>query len=260
MPFASANGQSFYYEVTGDGPPVLFSHGFLMDHTMWDPQVAALSDEFTCITWDERGFGTTEFQPEPFTMWDAADDAVSILDFLGIEKATLVGMSQGGYLTMRAAIRHPDRVKAVVLVDTKGDGLSSEEYKGYFEFFDSWAESGPTDEHINAMADAILGTDWLVREWAPRWRAVDKGNVRWTFPASLPEESVLPQLAGYLGPLTVIHGSADTSFPVSDAEDINAAAGNGLGVHVIEGGTHAANLTHPDETNKVLREFLKKYA
>ena len=109
MPYAEVNGQRLRYEDTGgDGPPVIFSHGFLMDHEMFAPQAAALAPEFRVIAWDERGFGETEFDGKPFTYWDSARDCFGLLDHLGIEQAVLGGMSQGGFLSMRAALLEPD--------------------------------------------------------------------------------------------------------------------------------------------------------
>ena len=73
MAFAEINGQRIRYEDSGgDGPPVILAHGFLMDREMFAPQVQALSPEFRVITWDERGFGETEFDGKPFTYWDSA--------------------------------------------------------------------------------------------------------------------------------------------------------------------------------------------
>ena len=83
MPFADVNGQHLYFEDHGgSGPPVIFSHGFLMDHEMFAPQVSGLSDTFRCITWDERGFGQTP-ATSPFTYYDSAADCLAILDHLG---------------------------------------------------------------------------------------------------------------------------------------------------------------------------------
>ncbi len=105
MAYAEVNGQRLYYEDSGgDGPPVILGHGFLMDHEMFAPQVAALAPEFRVITWDERGFGLTEFDDKPFTYWDSADDCLGLLTHLGIERAVVGGMSQGGFLSMRAAL------------------------------------------------------------------------------------------------------------------------------------------------------------
>src|SRR5262245_44116637 len=107
MPFADVNGQSIYYEDTGgDRPAVLFSHEFLMGHEMWSHQVAALRDGYRVIAYDERGWGQTTWT-SPFTYWDMADDAVGLLDHLGIEQAVFGGMSQGGFISLRAALKRP---------------------------------------------------------------------------------------------------------------------------------------------------------
>src|SRR5205809_7354217 len=119
MPFADVNGQHLYFEDSGGpGPAIIFSHGFLMDHEMFAPQVAALSGEFRCIAWDERGFGATP-ATGPFTFWDSADDALALLAHLGVERAFFVGMSQGGFLSLRAALRAPNRVRGLALIDSQ---------------------------------------------------------------------------------------------------------------------------------------------
>ncbi len=104
MPHAAINGQQIYFEDSGgDGTPVVLAHGFLMDHELFAPQVEALAPAgYRVITWDERGFGLTEFDGEPFTYWDSAADCLGLLDHLGLESAIVGGMSQGGFLSLRA--------------------------------------------------------------------------------------------------------------------------------------------------------------
>ena len=90
MSVANVNGQSInYVDSGGEGLAVIFSHGFLMDLTMFDQQVVALKDDFRCVAWDERGFGETPAD-EPFSYWDSADDAVALLDHLEIGRAVFV--------------------------------------------------------------------------------------------------------------------------------------------------------------------------
>jgi 3-oxoadipate enol-lactonase len=98
MAFADINGQRIRFEDTGgDGTPVVLAHGFLMDREMFAPQVGALSPEFRVITWDERGFGETEFDGQPFTYWDSAQDCLGLLDHLGLDRAVSGGMSRAGF-------------------------------------------------------------------------------------------------------------------------------------------------------------------
>src|SRR5262245_11834925 len=132
MPFASINRQKIYFEDSGDaGLPVILGHGFLMDHEMFAPQVAALAPEFRVITWDERGFGQTEFDGKPFTYWDSARDCLGLLDHLGIRRAVVGGMSQGGYLSLRLALLAPERVIALVLIDTQAAAEHAAAKAGY---------------------------------------------------------------------------------------------------------------------------------
>jgi len=121
MPIAHANGQKLYYEDTGgSGPAVVFSHGLFMDHEMFAPQVTALRDRYRVISWDERGHGgTAGADLAPFTYYDSADDLAALLASLGVERAVLAGMSQGGFLSLRAALTHPGIVKGLILIDTQ---------------------------------------------------------------------------------------------------------------------------------------------
>ena len=106
MPFADINGQRIHFEDTGGvGVPLVLAHGFLMDSTMFEPQVAALRDEWRVITWDQRGHGQTVSDGQRFSFWDSAADLAGLLDQLGIQQAAVGGMSQGGFIALRLALR-----------------------------------------------------------------------------------------------------------------------------------------------------------
>src|SRR5262245_1848692 len=106
MPYADVNGQRLYYEDSGgSSPAIVFSHGILLDGSMFAPQVAALRDRYRCITWDQRGHGRTAGETlKPFTYYDSANDAAALLAFLGIDSAILAGVSQGAFLGLRCAL------------------------------------------------------------------------------------------------------------------------------------------------------------
>jgi len=102
---AEVNGATLAYDDTGgDGPVVVLCHGFLMDRTMFADQVAVLRDAYRVITWDERGFGDTVYDQQPFTFWDSAQDCLGLIDQLGVERAVFGGMSQGGFIALRIAL------------------------------------------------------------------------------------------------------------------------------------------------------------
>jgi pimeloyl-ACP methyl ester carboxylesterase len=260
MPVADVNGQQLYYESTGDGPAVVFSHGFLGDHTVWDPQVAGLADEFRCIRWDARGFGETRFQDEPFDMWDAAGDVFALMDYLGIENATLVGTSQGGYISMRAALLSPDRVKALVLISTQADAMPQEAKAATEGMFGLWATEGPGPDLTAALASSMFGADErLAQQWAAKWQSWPKERIRRPGAASVGVDSIVERLAEITAPTLVLHGSADVVFPIELAEQLRDNLGSCVGLTVVDGGTHAANVTRPDAVTGELREFLRKY-
>jgi 3-oxoadipate enol-lactonase len=152
MAFAEVNGQRIFYEDTGgEGAAVLFSHGFLMDHEMFEPQVSFLRDEFRCISWDQRGWGQTEVLGS-YTYWDSADDALALLSHLDIDAAFFVGMSQGGFIAMRAALKVPDRVRGLGLIDTDaGVGARRDGKPAYEAMETEWVTNGPSD----ALAEAV---------------------------------------------------------------------------------------------------------
>jgi pimeloyl-ACP methyl ester carboxylesterase len=256
MPHLEVNGQRFFVEDSGgDNPTIVFSHGFLMDHEMFVHQVAHLTDRYRVITWDWRGFGATETDGKPFSIWDQADDLWGIIDHLGIDRVVLAGMSHGGYITMRAAIQHPERVRAVVLMDTNAAGLGEEEAAGYRGMFDAWINNGPGDELCNIFANIIIGAPEVNAAWIEKWKAWPQDRLATPAQATIEAEDIRPRLADITCPALVIHGVDDAAFPVQAAEDIANAILGAEPVAIVPGG-HAACLTHPGPVNDAIDKFL----
>ena len=258
MPQARVNGVDIRYEDTGgDGPPVLFSHGFLMDHTMFDSQVDALANDYRCIRWDARGFGDTRAIGE-FTYWDAANDAVGLLDHLDVDEAVFVGMSQGGFTSLRAALGHPDRVRAIAMIDSAADTEDAEALAGYEGMLHVFGH-GTADEKMavfEVVGGLILGDDALAAEWIPRWAALEPDQLVIAGRALLGREDISGRIGEIACPIMAIHGTADQAISIERAEALVAAAGDHRGVVAIDGAPHASNMTHPDAVNRALRDFL----
>ena len=259
MPHAEVNGQRLFYEDTGDGvPPVAFSHGLFMDQTMFDPQVEAFSGRHRCIAWDERGHGRTGDATAPFTYWDSADDLAALLGSLGVERAVLAGMSQGGYLSLRAALAHPELVQGLILIDTQAGTENPELMPYYQSLLERWLTHGMDDELAATIEAIILGQDYDDAErWKETWKQLRPDNVQQLFTTLAGREDLLDRLPEIRVPALVIHGDHDASISVDRAQ----ALADGLPdaeLVLIDGAGHASNLTHPELVNPHIARFLEE--
>lgn len=260
MATAEINGVTIRYEDSGgDGPVVLFSHGFMMDHTMFDAQVQALSPSYRCIRWDERGFGDT-VAGGPFSYWDSAADAVGVLDACGVDKAIFVGMSQGGFLSLRAALGTPDRVAGVVLIDSSAAVDDEETIAGYHGMLD--AMTGDDDATWEAVAEGvaglILGTPELAAEWIPKWRARREGSeLRIAGQALLSRDDISDRIGEIKCPVLVIHGGADLAIPVEQGQAVADGVQDSRGLVIVPDAAHAPNMSFPTQVNNALTDFLE---
>ena len=258
MPIAAVNGQRLYYEDTGGtGPALIFSHGLFMDHEMFAPQVAALRRRYRCITWDERGHGlSASDRLAPFTYYDSAADLAAILKHLGISEAVLVGMSQGGFLSLRCALTHPEAVRALVLIDTQAGLEDPEAMKGYLALTDEWAESGLKDSTADIVESIILGEAWPgAGAWREKWRRFAGVNVKGCMKTLSSRDDITAKLGQIKVPALVIHGDKDAAIELGLAEKLATGLPNAKLV-VVAGAGHAANLTHPEAVNPAISSFL----
>jgi 3-oxoadipate enol-lactonase len=107
-------------------PPVVFIHGFPFSHHMWDDQVAAVSPTHRTIAYDLRGLGVSSLGDGQYTVEGHVEDLIAVLNHFGIEKAVIVGLSLGGYITLRALESHPERFRAAILCDTRSEADGNE--------------------------------------------------------------------------------------------------------------------------------------
>lgn len=110
---------SLYYELSGSGDPVVFIHGFSLDHRMWRPQVEHLSGKYRTLTYDVRGFGRSSLPVGPY---NHAADLDLLLTRLGISSAHIVGLSMGGRIAVNFALEYPESVRSLALLDSALDG------------------------------------------------------------------------------------------------------------------------------------------
>jgi 3-oxoadipate enol-lactonase len=262
MPTAAVNGiQINYTDYGGGGTAVVLSHGFLMDASMFDAQVAALAPEYRVITWDQRSHGGT-LASGPFSYWDSARDVLALLDHLGIERAVLGGMSQGGFLSLRAAMLAPERVPGLILIDSQAGTEDEANRPGYEQLHQIWLDQGP--EPVQEVVGAIiLGPgewDGWYAKWAEQYAAWVPGNVgqlNWPFRCLMDREDITGRLGEIGCPALIVHGGEDAAIPLARAEDVRDGLAGPVTFTLIDGAPHASNVTHPGAVNAEMVSFLR---
>ncbi len=262
MAYAEVNGQRLYFDDSGGaGPALIFSHGLLMDRTMFSPQIAALRSRFRCISWDERGHGLTATDSlPPFSYYDSANDLAALLRHLNAERAVLIGMSQGGYLSLRAALKHSSMVRALILIDTQAMPEDQAKMPGYAQLLGTWADQGLSDEIAGIIEQIILGNGWAgAAEWKAKWRTWQSHNLLQCFTTLGARDDIGEAIRDIHVPALVIHGDSDAAITLDRAQAMARALPNAR-LAVIAGGGHASNLTHPEQVNPLIENFLATLA
>lgn len=260
MPYADVNGQRLYYEDTGgSGAVIVFSHGLLLDGTMFSPQLAALRDRYRCIVWDQRGHGRTATESlSSFSYYDSANDLAALLAHLDVGRAILVGMSQGGFLGLRFALTHPDRVRALGLIATQAGVDDAATVAGYRGLLDAWIAGKLPDNVATTIEHILFGPDWPgAAAWKTKWRAITTPNLLAPFDALVGRDDISNRISSIRVPTLIIHGDADAAIPLTRAYAMNEAIPNAELV-VVAGG-HSVNMTNPDPVNQALNDFLERH-
>ena len=260
MPVVAANRIEINYtDSGGEGPAVVFTHGFLMNQTMFDRQVTALAPEYRVITWDERGHGGT-WATGPFVLGFGGRRARAARP-AGRGARRAGRHVQGGFLSLRAALTAPDRVRALVLIDTQAGVEDAAVAPAYEQLHQVWLDNGPGPVQ-EVVASIILGPgqwdDWYAKwneqytEWAPD----DLGQLSWPFRCLMDRDDITGRLAEITSPTLIVHGTADAAIPMERAEAVRDGLGGPVTLIPVEGAAHASNVTHPHEVNQAIRAFL----
>jgi 3-oxoadipate enol-lactonase len=258
MPLQEVNGQWINYEDTGgDLVPIVLAHGILMDRGMFAPQIESAKVGSRFITWDARCHGETENTDEPFSYWDLADDLKGLLDHLGIERAVIGGMSQGGFVALRFALKYPERVSALILLGTQAGVEDPEKVATYQVMLDVWEAEGLNDQLARTIAAIVLGNEWRGSdEWIAKWYKKPRSLLRQAFQTLVSRDDIEHRLGEITAPALVIHGTADAAIDIEKAHRLCSELANCRQMVAIEGAGHASNLTHPKLVNLAIQQFI----
>jgi pimeloyl-ACP methyl ester carboxylesterase len=262
MPEFDRDGWKLFYEDSGgDGPPILLIHGLLMDQTMFDPQVAALRDRYRLIRPDLRGHGASEHRAEDYTQWDLMEDHVALLDSLGIDRAMWGGVSQGGFQSLRAALRHPDRVAGLILIDTQAGSEDENRAPMYEAFAEVVATQGWNQHILENSCISMFGTsasEDLKRHWMDRWAAQETFDARQDLWAVTRREDITDRLGEIEHPAIVIHGEEDAAIEMERAEKLADGLKNLVELVKVPRAGHSSTVEQPEPVTEAMERFLQK--
>jgi YbgC/YbaW family acyl-CoA thioester hydrolase len=253
------DGAELAVEVRGEGSAVLFVHGFPFDRTMWRHQLAGLS-RCKRIAPDLRGVGESSAGAGDYSIGRYADDLVAVLDAVGVRQAVVCGLSMGGYVLFDLLRRHPGRVRAAVLCDTRPQADSAAARRNRDELTALAVEHGP-DAVAERLLPGLLAPGTLAdqpevmtqcRDMARRCSVTGMvGALR----AMRERPDSTPLLGTIRVPTLVVVGAEDRASPPPVAQAM-AQAIPGARCAVIPGAGHVAPLEQPLATSRVLAEFL----
>lgn len=251
MPMLDRDGVKIHYQVHGDGPVILLTHGFSATSAMWEGQVAALSRRFKLVTWDMRGHGESDYPEDPSAYSEEATvaDMAALLDAVGARSAVIGGLSLGGYMSLAFHRAHPARTRALLIIDT-GPGYRNPAAR------EGWNENAlrRADELERHGLPAEVGAEVRIARHRDASGLARAARGMLTQRDSRVIDS-LPQIAV---PTVVIAGAEDTPFLA--ATDYMASRIPGARKVVIPNAGHAANIDQPEAFNAALLDFLEAHA
>lgn len=255
------NGVEIAYTDQGKGTPVLFVHGYPLSKAMWDPQVKGLSSNFRVITLDLRGHGESEAPLWLYTMEMFADDIRALLDHLSIDQVVLAGFSMGGYITFVFYRKYKNRVKALILADTRPQVDSPEGKQGRFKTAQTAHKEG-----AGPIADAMLpklltpqsvqSRPDLVQNVRKIMTSTPVAGIAGDLMAMAERPDSVPLLSEITCPTLILVGEQDGLTPPADAK-LMADRIKKSQLEIIPAAGHLSNLEQPDHFNKAVRKFLE---
>lgn len=255
-------GVTLEYDDIGNGVPLLLIHAFPLDRSMWRAQIAGVQQLYRVIAPDLRGFGhSTETDGEAVSMEQYAADLKALLDSVNVRQVVVGGLSMGGYVALAFVAQYADRVKGLILANTRAVADTDEAKQTRLTNADRVRAEG-TSFLIDSMAPRMLGPaakpeiGITVRSIMARQRSAGIASALRGM-AARPDRSAL--LRYVKAPTLIITGSADVMIPSADSETMHKAMShNNSNLVTIPDAGHLSNLDKADAFNEALRQFYPK--
>ncbi|HXF05784.1 MAG TPA: alpha/beta fold hydrolase [Blastocatellia bacterium] len=265
MPHCRVNGATLYYEEHGTGPETLvFAHGLLLSGRMFEAQVQALREEYRCITFDFRGQGWSEVTASGYDMDTLTEDAAALVRELDAAPCHFIGLSMGGFVGMRLAIRYPELIRSLILLNTSADPEPRENIRRYrmlnvIALLFGFGLVAPTVMPI-LFGQKFL-TDPARTPEQELWRErLLKNNRRGIFRAVkgvISRQGIADQLPRIRVPTLILAGEQDVATPPMKSQEIHERI-MGSQLVVIPGAGHSSPIEEPEAVTKAIKDFLRR--
>ncbi len=267
MPKAKVGDVNIYYEIQGKGEPLVFIPGASSCGDIFFMHVPVFSQKYQVITYDPRGTGQSDAPDIPYTMEMMADDLAGLLDAIGIDAAHVYGTSLGGMTAQHFALRHPKRVKSLILACAGAGGAHYVQMNDpeAIEFFQHPPQLSP-EEMVMRMFGLTMSRGFIEKN-----PELIKQNMEILFKHPTPLTGVIRQgslamthnayekLPEIKAPTLVLHGEIDCVVPVENGR-ILASRIPGAELVIFEKMGHLFMLEAFDESNRIMLDFLRRHS
>lgn len=258
------NEVDLHVSDSGDGrEAIVFSHGMLISGVMFDPQVAALNRRYRCVVYDHRGQGKSAVPSNGYDMGTLTDDAIGLIEALDIGPCHFVGLSLGGSVGMRLAIKRPDLLRSLTLIGCSPDSEPKESRARYrrLNFFARWFGLKSV---VGRVMPIIFGRSFMndparVKErnfWCRQIAAGDRIGTTRAVSGAVNRDGVLEELKSITAPTLIMSCEEDVVVPPEASERTHRAIAGSKLVHIAHAG-HSSTLEEPDAINAAIIEFLE---
>jgi len=266
MPMINVNNVDIYYEDSApedkQKPVMVFAHGLLWNTRMYDKQVEYFKSGCRCIAFDFRGQGQSEITKSGYDMETLTEDTLALLDALDIDKCHFLGLSMGGFVAQRIALKRPELLLSLTLLETSADPEDPKNVPQYRKLMKAirWLGMKRVSQKVMPI---MFGSSFLNdksrkadrRAWLTMLQGNRKGGVVKATTGVIERSGTYDQLGEISTPTLIIVGDEDVATPYSKAERMHFAI-KGSKLAVIKGAGHTATVEEPEQVNKVINTFL----
>jgi len=262
--YADSNGTKIYYQIRGEGEPLVLIMGFSADGNVWEKHVAEYEKHFKCIVLDNRGVGLSDQPKGPYSTEMLANDTIAVMNHAGVDKARVAGISMGGAIAQQLALNHPDRVRSIALISTwpKFNNYAKTVYENlkklrvtsnpadFMELLQLWIFAPPFYE--NGLANLKEGQAGATANPNPQSREGFEGQLD----ACIHHDTV-SRLSEIDIPTLITVGDMDIFTPPAFSEVLHRGIKDSIYLTFPEGG-HVHHWEDLERFNKVTTDFLLK--